>query len=82
MVKQNKMISRLNEDELDIYLQAEKQMASLLEDFITDKGYDIVWDLIAEHAYKNEVNMPPGSTGVDASVDRIVWNLRETFTRL
>lgn len=76
------MISRLNEDELEIYLQAEKHIASLLEDFITEKGYDIVWDLIAEHPYKNEVNMPPGSSGVDASVDRIVWNLKETFTKL
>jgi len=76
------MISRLNEDELDIYLQAEKSIRSLLEDFINDKGYDIVWELIAEHPYKNEANMPPGSTGVDASVDRIVHNLKNTFTNI
>lgn len=76
------MTIKLNEDELDIYNKAECSMRSLLEDFISDKGYDIVWELIAEHPYKNEANMPPGSTGVDASVDRIVWNLRETFTKL
>jgi hypothetical protein len=80
MVKQRKMISRLNEDELDIYLQAEKQIASLLEDFITEKGYDIVWDIVAEHNYKSETGMEPGSSGVDASVDRIVHNLKTTFT--
>ena len=76
------MTIKLNEDELDIYIRAEQSIRSLLEDFIAEKGYDIVWDLIAEHPYKNEANMPPGSTGVDASVERIVWNLRETFTNL
>lgn len=76
------MTIKLNEDELDIYNKAERSMRSLLEDFISDKGYDIVWELIAEHPYKNETNIPPGSTGVDASVDRIVWNLRETFTNI
>ena len=76
------MVRLLNEDELEIYLQAEKSIRSLLEDFITDKGYDIVWEIIAEHPYKSEANMPPGSSSLDASVDRIVHNLKTTFTNI
>jgi hypothetical protein len=76
------MIRLLNEDELEIYLQAEKSIRSLLEDFITNKGYDIVWEIIAEHNYKSETGMEPGSSGLDASVDRVVHNLKTTFTNI
>jgi hypothetical protein len=76
------MILLLNEEELEIYLRAEKSIRSLLEDFITNKGYDIVWEIIAEHSYKSETGMEPGSSYLDASVDRIVHNLKTTFTNI
>lgn len=73
------MAIRLNEDELSIYIKAEKRMVSLLNDFIDAHLDDIVYEELADHPWVNESDMPPGSTGVDAAAGRIAYNLRNTL---
>lgn len=73
------MVIKLNEDELAMYHKAEKAITSHMNDhfnFIVD---DKVYEILTEHMWMNESDMPPGSQGVDATVDRIVYNLREKF---
>lgn len=73
------MAIRLNEDELSIYIKAEKRIVSLVNDFIDAHLDDIVYEELADHPWVNESDMPPGSTGVDAAADRIMHNLRNTL---
>lgn len=73
------MAIRLNEDELSIYIKAEKRLVSLINDFIDANIDDIVYDELTDHSWVNESDMPPGSTGVDAAAERIAYNLRNTL---
>ena len=73
------MTIRLNEDELSVYIKAEKRIVSLINDFIDANIDDIVYDELVDHPWVNESLMPPGSTGVDAAADRIIHNLRNTL---
>lgn len=73
------MAIRLNEDELSIYIKAEKRLVSLINDYIDAHLDDIVYEELADHPWVNESDMPPGSQGVDAAAGRIAYNLRNTL---